>query len=217
MKKKIRLKSLIIVFTIILFSVLVFFLYRSLKVKNIYVTGNKILKENEIIELVNLDSYPPIYTLNTTDLENKIKKNSLVEDVNISVSLFGKVVISIQENQILYQELNGNYVLSNGKEVTLEENILGIPTLTNNCDEIRDKLVNKLLLVNHDILKRISEIEYKKTDLDKERFLFLMTDGNYVYITLSKFQPSVLFNKHFKVSTINQFKSVNGIYFGLPV
>ena len=32
----------------------------------------------------------------------------------------------------------------------------------------------------------ISEIEYKPTDLDKERFMFYMSDTNYVYITLSK-------------------------------
>ena len=43
-----------------------------------------------------------------------------------------------------------------------------------------------MLLIDKDILKHISEIEYKKTDLDKERFMFYMIDGNYVYITLSK-------------------------------
>lgn len=45
----------------------------------------------------------------------------------------------------------------------------------------------------------------------------LRKNDDEVYLTLSKFQPSVLFNKHFKISTINQFKSVNGVYFGLPV
>jgi hypothetical protein len=40
--------------------------------------------------------------------------------------------------------------------------------------------------VDSNILSHISEMEYKPTDLDKERFMFYMTDGNYVYITLSK-------------------------------
>ena len=43
-----------------------------------------------------------------------------------------------------------------------------------------------MTLIDKSILKHISEIEYKKTDLDKERFLFYMNDGNCVYITLSK-------------------------------
>ena len=58
------------------------------------------------------------------------------------------------------------------------------------------------------------KIFFDDMKLKKEK---LQKNNDEVYITLSKFQPSVLFNKHFKVSTINQFKSVNGIYFGLPV
>ncbi len=42
--------------------------------------------------------------------------------------------------------------------------------------------------INSDILIKISEIEYKNTEYDKERFLFLMNDGNYVYITISRIE-----------------------------
>ena len=43
-----------------------------------------------------------------------------------------------------------------------------------------------MTLVNKSILSKISEIEYTPSTIDKEKFLFLMNDGNYVYITLSK-------------------------------
>ena len=43
-----------------------------------------------------------------------------------------------------------------------------------------------MLLIDRDILIRISEIKYDPTELDNERFLFYMNDANYVYVTLSK-------------------------------
>ena len=186
MKRKIRLRSIIIVFTIILFSVFIFLFYQSLRITNIYVIGNNILSENEILEETNLYDYPKISKVNKKTIENELIKNPLINKVNIDISIFGKLKITIEENKILYQDKNGKYMLSNKELVSLNRKIVGIPTLMNDCDEVKDKFIEKLLLIEDDILKRISEIEYKKTDLDKERFLFLMTDGNYVYVTLSK-------------------------------
>ena len=41
--------------------------------------------------------------------------------------------------------------------------------------------------VEIDVLKRISEIEYKPNDVDTERFYLLMNDGNIIYLTLDDF------------------------------
>ncbi|MDD3392828.1 MAG: cell division protein FtsQ/DivIB, partial [Bacilli bacterium] len=41
--------------------------------------------------------------------------------------------------------------------------------------------------IDSDILKRISEIEYDPNSVDSDRFLLYMNDGNYVYLTLDKF------------------------------
>ena len=185
-KRKLNYKKLIIVFTIILFGVLAFFLYRSLRVKAIYVIGNSYLSESEILEETNLLSYPYLYEVSENDIKNKLIKNELINDVNVSKSLSGKIKITIDENKILYQDVNNKYVLSNKNEISLDNPPLGIPTLINDCSDVKEKFVNKLLLIDKDIMKHISEIEYKPTDLDKERFMFYMTDGNYVYITLSK-------------------------------
>ena len=40
------------------------------------------------------------------------------------------------------------------------------------------------LFSDNSILYRISQIEYKPNDIDEERFLLYMIDGNYVYISL---------------------------------
>ena len=163
-----------------------FFLYRSLRVKTIYVTGNKILTEKEILEKTNLLEYPKLIDVSTDNIVNKLKNNKLINNVKINKSLSGKVVIEISENKVLYQDTNGKYMLSNKEEITLDDNYLGVPILVNNCDAVKDKFIEKLLLVNDDILKHISEIEYEPTNLDKERFMFYMSDTNYVYVTLSK-------------------------------
>lgn len=185
-KRKINYKSIIIILVVLAILALIVFLYCSLRVKTIYVTGNKILKENEILEKTNLLNYPRLVEVSSSDIVNELKKNKLINNVKVNKSLSGKVVIEISENKILYQDTNGKYMLSNKEEVRLDETYLGVPLLINDCNEVKDKFIEKLLLVNDDILKHISEIEYEPTDLDKERFMFYMSDTNYVYITLSK-------------------------------
>ena len=185
-KRKINYKSIIIILVVLAILALIVFLYCSLRVKTIYVTGNKILKENEILEKTNLLNYPRLVEVSSSDIVNELKKNKLINNVKVNKSLSGKVVIEISENKILYQDTNGKYMLSNKEEVVLNETYLGVPLLINDCNEVKDKFIEKLLLINDDILKHISEIEYEPTDLDKERFMFYMSDTNYVYVTLSK-------------------------------
>ena len=42
--------------------------------------------------------------------------------------------------------------------------------------------------INNSRTLNISEIKYDPNSVDVERFLFTMTDGNYVYITLERFE-----------------------------
>ena len=185
-KRKVNLKKPLIVLSIILLAVLLFLYYRTLRVKTIYVVGNKIIKESEILENTNLFSYPPLYQVNENDIKNSLSNNKLINNVRLKKSLSGSVTILISENKILYQTKDGKYMLSNKEEIELDELYVGIPTLINDCSDVKDKFIDKMLLIEDDILKHISEIEYKPTNLDKERFMFYMSDGNYVYVTLSK-------------------------------
>ena len=188
MKKKrikIRWSKVIVLAVIITFAVLGIYLYTSIPVRTIYVTGNKILSENEVLKSTNLLSYPKIYTLSETMMEKDLLKNPLIKKAEVTKSLSGRVTISIIENKILYQDSANNIMLSSGKIIENRE-ISGIPTLINEVVDVEDKFIDKMTLIKQDILIHISEIEYKPSDLDKERFLFYMSDGNYVYITLSK-------------------------------
>ena len=53
-------------------------------------------------------------------------------------------------------------------------------------DTIIEKFKKKIKEVDNDVLIRISDIEYKPNEVDKNRLLLTMNDGNYVYITINK-------------------------------
>ena len=67
-------------------------------------------------------------------------------------------------------------------------------------------LIDKMRLVDRDILFRISEIEYSPNEVEGNRFLLYMNDGNYVYITLDKFS-----NINSYVDIIKNFENKKGI------
>ena len=62
--------------------------------------------------------------------------------------------------------------------------------------------------INRDILNRISEIKYDPNSVDKERFIFTMNDGNYVYLTLIHFEK---INNY--VEILKNFESQKGILY----
>lgn len=62
--------------------------------------------------------------------------------------------------------------------------------------------------LNRDVLVRISEIEYNPNDIESNRFLLYMNDGNYVYLTLNKFTK---INNYLDI--IKNFENKKGILY----
>lgn len=160
----------------------------NIRIRNIYVSGNKLLTDQEIIELAGIENYPKLYEISIIKMENKIKMNRLIDTVKVTKNLFGRIDIKVKEyNLLLKDEVDNGIYLSNGSKVTIEENITGLPSLINVVDENILKLfLKKLDTIDKDILVKISEIEYKPNEYDKELFLFYMNDGNYVYININR-------------------------------
>ena len=137
-KKKLRLLPFfifIIVVAIIVFSCL---FVLDTKVKNIIITGNEVLSDDEIIELAGLTNYPSFYkTLNIT-IKNNITKDPLIKSVNINRSFYHIIEIEVEEYEILYKrEDNGKYVLENKEEITLNKvTPYTIPRLINEIPRI---------------------------------------------------------------------------------
>lgn len=184
-KKKIKLKSILILLGIVIVIALIVYIFLNLKIKNIYVKGINYLQEKDIITINNLYNYPKIRDFNKEDFIKKVKENPLVNDIKVSINPLGKVVITIDENIPLCRKDN-KVILSNGKieDVNI---FLELPKLVNEIDEeVYDKFIKKIGEIDKGILSKISEIEYTPSTIDKEKFTFLMNDGNMVYITLSK-------------------------------
>lgn len=192
-KRKLKYKMIfivILVFIIILSSLI----YISEKpLSNIYITGNHILSDKEIIKIAELEDYPPYINTYFMNIKENLLQNSYIKDVEIERKLYGKIYINITE----YKPLciyNDKLVLSSTEKVANNYNIDYVPYVINDMDNVYDKFVEKFTLVDDSTLLKISHIEYKPNDVDKERFLLYMIDANYVYITLSRIEKINKYN-----------------------
>lgn len=185
-KKKLILKILLCL--LILGLMIVIFL--TIKVKNIYVIGNTLLSDQEILEQTNLLDYPNLYKVNSRELENKIKLIPYIEKVSVRKNIFGRVDIEISEYKMLLKnEIDNSIYLSNLKSIPLGSEVFEIPSLTNYVDEdILKEFLKELNNIDLDVLNKISEVTYAPSEYDKDLFLFNMTDGNYVYITTKRLE-----------------------------
>ena len=124
--------------------------------------------------------------INTKKIEKELLNDPLIDNVKVSKSLFGKITISIEENTPLVKMGDNTYILSNGEmeDIKIE---CQVPFLKGEIDsDVYDNFIKKMQLINKDILIKISEIQYSKTEFDNERFLMYMNDGNQVYVTLNR-------------------------------
>ncbi len=197
-KKKNKKKRIFKFFLILIFIGLAFIYIFTLPIKNIYITGNNILSEQEIIELANIENYPRLFANSATSIENKIKISPFIEDVKVSKNLLGAIYIEVLEYNILLKDETDNQVyLSNAEKITLDFDYLGVPSLINYVEpDILKEFLKKLNTIDSEVLSKISEIEYTPNEYDKDLFLFYMNDGNYVYITTTR------------LSNINKYESV---------
>lgn len=153
------------------------------RITNIYIKNNNILTDQEVIDASGLRNYPSFILTTNYSIKNKLLKNDLVKKVKVKKGLWGKVYIDIEEYNPLFI-YEDKVILDNKNEVDLD---ISLPILVNKVDDdILDKLISKYESINDEIKLMISEIRYDPNDIDKERFLFTMSDGNYVYITLYK-------------------------------
>ncbi len=168
--------------------VLGIYFYTEKRVTNIYVKGNKILNEGYIIKKAGLTDYPKLVKVNINNIKKELMADPLIKNVNITRSISGKIIIDIEENYPLLKMGEDNYILSNGEMQELSLNSQ-VPFLKGEVSsDIYDDFIIKFSLINQDILIKISEVQYSKSELDNERFLLYMNDGNMVYITLSKIE-----------------------------
>ena len=203
-------KKYVVLFILVFIGIIIGLLYllSKAKIKNIYIYDNKILKDQEIIELANLEEYPSFLKTPCYKVKKKIKTNEYVKDVKVTKGFLSINIYVAEHDPLFINGLNNKVVLENGKEINNTKN-LTLPTLINAVEEEEyKKFINKFTKMNDSIREKISEIKYDPNDYDKDRFLFLMNDKNYVYVTLTKID---YINKYDEMVT--KFEGKNGILY----
>ena len=205
--KKINIKKKIIALVVFLCIVLSVVYIMHMPVKNIYITGNKILKDKEIISLSNLENYPPYIKTYFMNIKYKLLANDYIESVKIKRKIPSKIYLEIKEYKPI-AIYNNEIVLSSKKKVKNNSELEYLPYIINNIENVYDEFVESFSKVNEDVLLKISHIEYAPNEVDKERFILYMVDSNYVHITLSKIEKINKYN-----SIVKELDNQKGIIY----
>lgn len=204
--RKLRYKNILIAFFLFLLLVFVGNSFFSLPITNIYIEGNTFYSDQKIIELAGLSDYPSNMSVFPSYVKSKLEKEELIKSVKVK-KIFRKIEIKITENRPLYYyESMKKTVLEDGREVT--ENLFA-PTVINYIPDTHyEQFLKVMKEVKAETLTRISEIKYDPDEVDDGRFLLSMKDGNYVYLTLTKWDA---INSY--VSIIKEFPNQKGILY----
>lgn len=194
-KRKLKFKRIFICLILLSIIALSFFLIKKMPIKNIYIIGNNILSDKEIIDTSQISNYPSFIDTSKKDITKRLEKNNYIKKVEVEKKIFNKIYIYITENKII-SIYNNKLLLENGKEVENIYDIHTAPILISDISNIKEEYVKNFSKINDDILLKISEIEYYPNEVDNERFVLRMDDGNLVYITLTK------------ITKINKYNSI---------
>lgn len=210
-KKRLNKKALLVIVLILYLFVMSFYYCFNLPVKQIEIKGNSNLNDQSIINTSDLLNHK-LFSISNKKIKNNILTLDEVSKVKVKKYLTGKIVIEIEElNVLFYNKLDNVYALEDGTSSSTVTSTLGLPTLVNYTpSDIYASLIKKLSKIDMSIIKMISEIEYSpdiKNDkvIDEYRFLLRMNDGNYVYINLANFEK---LNKYEEIYTTLSEKGI---------
>ena len=198
-KKRVRLKvkNLIILLLIFSFVLLMGYCFIMMPIDNIYINGNEILSDDEIMDMVSINDYPSFILANRFKMKKILLDNSYVDNVTIKKKYGNIIEFEIIEHRVVASNKDGKIILSSGEVIDNAYGIYDIPLLVNeiNNEEVYKLFVTKMRGIDKDILRQVSEIEYSPVDVDSERFLFYMSDKNLVHVTLTKLNKIDKYNK----------------------
>lgn len=206
-KRKLKKKKLIKFVIVVVLILLGISFLTDVRINNVVVKGNILYTDYEIIEKAKIDNYPSSLKNLSLNIKKRLLKDAYIKNVNVYKKGLKKVVIEVKENLPLFYYLpTKKTILTDKSEV---EDNFPVPTVINYVpDKIYELLLNEISSINYDIVKRISEIKYDPNEVDDERFLLTMNDGNYVYLTLERFDK---IDKYLEI--IKSFDNKKGILY----
>ena len=192
--KKTKIKLLNILLVLVVIAGISYGVYYSFQIpiKNIIIKNTNYLNDDYIIELAGIKNYPSFLLTSSNKMKKEISSSKYIESVKISKKYGFKVVIEVEENDCLFFDLNKNkYVLENNEVISTDDLYTNfrVPRLLNYVPDTKyESFIKNMAKIDKSVLGKISDIEYKPNEYDKDRFLLYMDDGNMVYLTLTKFK-----------------------------
>lgn len=185
--RKIRYGRLLIACIIVLLCFFLISKILKIPIRNIYIIGNTHLSDQEIIELAQIQDYPSYVKTLKMQIEKRLEGDARIVSVTVKKKKWKEIYIEVVENiPLYYNQTSNKTILADLSEIN---EFWSSPVLLNYIpDTIYEKFKQKMQNINEDILIRVSEIMYQPNNVDEERFLFTMNDGNYVYLTLETFE-----------------------------
>lgn len=185
-KRRLKVKNVFVFFLIVTAILFVLATLTDVKINNIVVKGNILYSDWDIITKAGLDDYPSSLKTLSSSIQNNLKKDPYIKSVKVERPSLTKVVIEVKEDLPLFYYLPAKKTILMDKKET--DDNFPVPTVINYVpDKIYSKFLKAISDTDYSIVKRISEIKYDPNDVDEERFFLTMNDGNYVYLTLEKF------------------------------
>lgn len=212
-KRKINYKRYLIFFLFLYLLINFFIQLINKPIKHIFITGNNLISDHNIILNAKLKNYPSIFTLNSKSVTNNILKNKLIESVNLTKKIDGTLIIEIKEKKPLFYKKDTNKVtIDVDLEIELEE-IYGLPMLVNYIpNTINKEFISNFKKINSNIIAMMNYIEYQPSKnedeeiVDDKRFLIMMNDGNKIYTT-----PTRLENLNYYLDILSNLNGKKGV------
>ncbi len=194
-KKKLKVLHFLLLLLILIVIVFAIYLILNTKIKNIIITGNNYIKDEQILTEAKLTNYPPFFLTLSSKIKTDLQKNPAIKEVKVRKKFFNVLEINLKEYKVVLKKSENKYILENIKELTYDGEI-SVPRLTNDVPNNKYKeLIENMANIKSNILEEMSEIKYVPNEYDKDRFLIYMDDGNSVYLTLTKFEMINYYNR----------------------
>lgn len=191
-KTKIKIISVVVLLSVIFLAVVFF---SNSFVRNINVTGNYYLRDEYILDLLDLD-YENSFIMLFPKLKER-KKSIYIESISIVKDRNRSINVKVSENSIIGYMIfpddssSTNYILLKDGTLTVMEPSI-IKSLSNLCyidgfdrNEL-EALAKNLSVIEPEIMMRVSEIKKNPFSYDSDMLKFLMDDGFTVYCEADK-------------------------------
>ncbi|MEG2322555.1 MAG: FtsQ-type POTRA domain-containing protein [Bacilli bacterium] len=184
-KRRVRFDRIMVFFLVIIVIGISIMVVLNVKITNIYIKNNYYLTDQEIIEKANLSDYPATIKNLSFQIKQRLEKDNYIKEVKVYKKKFTKVYIEVIENRpLFYYNSENQTILLDGRT----NELYSVPTVLN---YITDTYFNDFIIemgkLDVDVLGKISEIKFVPNEVDDNRFLLSMNDGNYVYVNIGTF------------------------------